>query len=153
MDDNILRMYIDEVFGYYDQDRSGTLDKRELVNFFNQLFQSFHDPRRVDQNTINQMLTACDMNRDGQISKPELFTLFKRVLTGDTTVYPQAPQYQNYGPQNYGGNQYPYQGGNQYPNQYQNQGNQFGNQFNQPYNGPQQGYQGYNNPYLGPKYY
>jgi Ca2+-binding EF-hand superfamily protein len=70
MDDNILRMYIDEVFSAYDSDRSGSLDKRELVGFFNRLFQSFNDPRRIDQNTINQILTQSDMNHDGQISKP-----------------------------------------------------------------------------------
>lgn len=70
MDDNILRMYIDEVFGMYDQDRSGYLDKRELVGFFNQLFASFNDPRRVDQNSINMLLNSCDMNHDGQVNKP-----------------------------------------------------------------------------------
>ena len=70
MDDNILRMYIDEVFALYDKDKSGSLDKRQLVGFFNQLFMSFNDPRRIDQNTINQILTQNDMNHDGQISKP-----------------------------------------------------------------------------------
>jgi hypothetical protein len=125
------------VFGYYDKDRSGTLDKRELVGFFNQLFQSFNDPRRVDQNTINQMLSACDMNRDGQVNKVELFTLFKRVLMGDSSMYPNQPQQQY----QYGGNQYPqYQGGNQ------NQYNQGGNPYQQ-YPGNNQGhqYQGMNN--------
>lgn len=35
IDDNILRMYIDEVFMVYDKDRSNTLDPRELAGFFN----------------------------------------------------------------------------------------------------------------------
>ena len=70
MDDNILKMYIDEVFAVYDKDRSGKLDKNQLVNFFNGLFASMNDPRRVDQNVINQLLGSNDMNKDGQISKP-----------------------------------------------------------------------------------
>lgn len=182
MDDSILRMYIDEVFSYYDHDRSGTLDKRELVGFFNQLFQSFNDPRRVDQNTVNQMLAACDMNRDGQVSKPELFTVFKRVLMGDSSVYPTSPQQQygqhgqyGQGPnayqQNQGGNQYQPNQGNQYQqyqggsNNPQNQGNmgnqlgyQMGNQYSQPsnaqYGNQQYAYQGTKNLYQqpGPRY-
>ena len=95
------------------------------------------------------MLTACDMNRDGQISKPELFTLFKRVLMGDSSVYPTMPQQQNYGQYGQGGNQYPpnqggnkYQGGNNNLNPYQqNQGNM----------GNQPGYQ--NNNQQGPRYH
>lgn len=123
MDDYTMKLYIDEVFTHYDKDRSGSLDKSELVGFFNQLFQSFNDPRRVDQNTVNKMMTACDMNHDGQVNKIELFTLFKRVLMGDNTMYPNAPQ-QQYGQ---GGNQYPpYQGGG-----YQNQPYQGGNPYQQ----------------------
>ncbi len=77
------------------------------------------------------------MNRDGQVNKVELFTLFKRVLMGDSSMYPNQPQQQY----QYGGNQYPqYQGGNQ------NQYNQGGNPYQQ-YPGNNQGhqYQGMNN--------
>ncbi len=115
------------------------------MGFFNQLFVSFNDPRRVDQNAINQLLINCDMNRDGQVTKPELFVLFKKVLTGDTSAYNNLPQQQqNYGGNMYGQNQY---NPNQYPgnNQYQNQGN---NQYQNPYQGGNQfpGNNQYGNP-------
>ena len=42
LDDNILRMFIDEVFQVYDYDRSGELDVNELHTFFNQLFISLN---------------------------------------------------------------------------------------------------------------
>ena len=119
------------------------------------------------------MLTACDMNHDGQVNKMELFTLFKRVLMGDNTMLPSQQQYGGNQYQQYqGGNQNPYnQGGNPYQQQYpgnnqpqqyqgmnnypqnmqnpQNMGNQFGygNQYNQPnpYVNPPNKY-GYNGP-------
>lgn len=35
LDDAVLRAYIDEVFQVYDTSKNGTLDTRELHNFFN----------------------------------------------------------------------------------------------------------------------
>ena len=46
LDDNILRMFIDEVFEVFDYDRSGTLEFKEVHNFFNQLYASLNEPRR-----------------------------------------------------------------------------------------------------------
>jgi len=40
------------------------------VGFFNELFSSLNDPRRVDQNVINQLLGPNDVDHNGQISKP-----------------------------------------------------------------------------------
>lgn len=47
--DNELRNIIDQVFVNYDRDGSGTLDTREIVNFFNEVFQRAGDPTRIDQ--------------------------------------------------------------------------------------------------------
>jgi Ca2+-binding EF-hand superfamily protein len=49
MDDNILKMYIDEVFTVYDNDKNGTLEIRELHIFFNELYRSLNEPRRFTQ--------------------------------------------------------------------------------------------------------
>jgi hypothetical protein len=116
------------------------------VGFFNRLFTSFNDPRRVDQTSVNQLMTSCDINHDGQVNKLELFTLFKKVLMGDTSAYNNLPKQQ----QNFGGNMYGQNQNN--PNQYQG-----GNQFQNPYQGGNQNqggnsYQGVN-PYQGGNQY
>lgn len=46
MDDITLRKYIDEVWGVYDVNRTGTLEPAELHWFFNDLFQRIGDHRR-----------------------------------------------------------------------------------------------------------
>ena len=38
--DQMLKSYIDQVFDKYDADKSGTLDQKEMTNFFNDLFKS-----------------------------------------------------------------------------------------------------------------
>ena len=42
LDDNILRMFIDEVFQVYDSDKNGYLDVNELHTFLNQLYMSLN---------------------------------------------------------------------------------------------------------------
>ena len=49
LDDSILRMYIDEVFEVFDYDRNGTLEFKEVHNFFNQLYASLNEPRRFTE--------------------------------------------------------------------------------------------------------
>ena len=40
--DQMLKSYIDQVFDKYDADKSGTLDQKEMTNFFNELFKSLN---------------------------------------------------------------------------------------------------------------
>lgn len=149
LDDNILRMYIDEAFEVFDINRSGTLDRKELHTFFNQLYASLNEKRNLTETDIANLIQSCDINHDNQLTKPEIFMLFKKLMANP---YPS--------PNQFGGNQYNQFGGNQYgqnqynPNQYNpNQNpyqppnippNQFGqNQYGQPQNPGQYGF----NPY------
>lgn len=150
MDDGILKMFIDEVFAVYDKDKSGTLEEGELHTFFNQLFASFNDPRRFDKAGIAQIMQSIDMNRNGRITKPELFTLFKTIWDAPPAVntgnYNNNNSNQNvqYGQQQYGQqyqqqyqqppakyNQQGWGNNQQQANQQNNQGNQYGG--NNPY--------------------
>lgn len=119
MDDDILRMYIDEVFQVYDYDRSGTLEFKEVHNFFNQLYASLNEPRRFNEAEMRQLFTTIDIQNDGKITKPELFILFKSIW--DTPVQPQ--QHNQYGQNPYGQNPYGQQQqyGQQYGQQQQGQ--------------------------------
>jgi len=49
MDDEILRMYVDEIYAVYDNDYNGYLDMRELHVFVNRLYADLNDPRRFTQ--------------------------------------------------------------------------------------------------------
>lgn len=54
--DSQLQAYIDQIFGVYDRDRSGTLNSNELAQFFNDLFQRMGNSRRVNQFEAEQAL-------------------------------------------------------------------------------------------------
>ena len=68
LDDNILRMFIDEVFDQYDYDRSGSLDVNELHTFFNQLFIQLNDPRRFTAQQTRELVAQIDLEKNGVIS-------------------------------------------------------------------------------------
>lgn len=67
IDDNFLKMYIDEIFQVYDTDRSEFLDPDQLTVFFNELYGALHEPRRFTDSEIMQILNANDLNNDGKI--------------------------------------------------------------------------------------
>jgi len=48
MNDNLLRRYVDEIFAYYDKDRSGNLDPFELAQFFNEVFKQIGEDSVVN---------------------------------------------------------------------------------------------------------
>ena len=144
MDDDILRMYIDEVFQVYDYDRSGTLEFKEVHNFFNQLYASLNEPRRFNEAEMKHLFTTIDIQSDGKITKPELFILFKSIWDAP----PQPQQSNQYGQNPYGQNQYGQQ--QQYGQQYGQQ-QQYGQPqyFQQPPPNGQQQY-GQQPPYKQP---
>ena len=69
MNDEILKMYVDEIFLVYDKDRSGFLDASELAGFFNDIFAMFNDPRRMNQAQAEATLRGIDQNYDGRADK------------------------------------------------------------------------------------
>jgi hypothetical protein len=38
--------------------------------------------RSVSAQEVNQFISAVDKNNDGKVAKPELFEIFKRVISG-----------------------------------------------------------------------
>lgn len=49
VDDNTLRMYVDQIFNEFDRDRSGTLEVHELGAFFTKVFALTGHPRQITQ--------------------------------------------------------------------------------------------------------
>ena len=121
MDDEILRLYVDEIFSVYDHDKSQTLDVKEIATFLNDIFSKMNDPRRFNQQQASDILRSIDANSDGKASKMELFLMIKKILST-----PTQPNQQMYGQQ--GPNQQ--QNWQQGPNYGQQPNNQWGQQPN-----------------------
>ena len=87
-----------------------------------------NEPRRFTAQETREYMKTFDLQKNGVITKPELFMLFKRLTSGG----PQPPQYggQQYGQQQYGGQQYGQQqyGGQQYGQPQQQYQAQYGQQ-------------------------
>ena len=151
MDDAIIKMYIDEVFQVYDFDRNGTLDLREVHNFFNELYASLNESRRFSEQDMRMLFSTIDIQQDGKITKPELFILFKRIWENPGLTPFQIAALHNTGQQlmNPGGMP-PYMGQQQPQQQPQQQyGQQFGQYGQQPHGQQQQYNQQYEQPQNG----
>ena len=101
MDDEILRLYVDEIFSVYDKDHSQSLDLNEITLFLNDVFSKMNDPRRFNQQQALQTLKSIDVNNDGKASKMEMFLVIKRILSQPNQPNSGQQQGWNQG-QNYG---------------------------------------------------
>lgn len=75
-----LRQFIDEVFMRYDYNRSGNLNLPELHIFLNELFALTGVKKLFSYEEAYGALASMDANRDGQISKFELFNLYRFMM-------------------------------------------------------------------------
>ena len=82
--DDQLRQAIDAIFTKYDVDKSGTLEGNEIFCLINDAFKSLGRSREVKQEEVNQFIKAIDKNGDQKISKPELFEILKKLISGAT---------------------------------------------------------------------
>ena len=80
--DEDLRNAVNAVFDAYDTDKSGTLEANEVRNLINDALKHMGQNRQVTEAECNQFIQAVDKNSDGKIAKPELFEIFKRVISG-----------------------------------------------------------------------
>ncbi len=78
--DQQIRDAVDAVFGQFDKDNSNSLDSKEVFNLINAAFSKMSVNRQVSQDEVNNFVKAVDTSGDGQIQKPELFEIFKKVL-------------------------------------------------------------------------
>lgn len=80
--DDDLRNAVNAVFDAYDADKSGTLEANEITNLINDALKHMGQNRQVTQNEVQQFIQAVDKNSDGKVAKPELFEIFKKVISG-----------------------------------------------------------------------
>ena len=79
--DQQIRQAVDAVFDKFDTDKNGSLDKNETMNLINAALGQMNAGRQVSQQEVDQFMSAVDSSKDGKIQKPELFEIFKKVLT------------------------------------------------------------------------
>lgn len=76
-----MKKAVDSVFQIYDKDNNGSLSRDELKPLIKAVFdqikskKSEHEIDKIVEGTLN----ATDTNKDGNITKPELFEIFKRI--------------------------------------------------------------------------
>lgn len=80
--DEDLKTAVNAVFDAYDKDRSGTLEAPEVTLLINDALKHMGQNRKVTEAEVNQFINAVDKNSDGKIAKPELFEIFKKVISG-----------------------------------------------------------------------
>jgi Ca2+-binding EF-hand superfamily protein len=69
LSDQQLQGYIEQVFGNFDRDRTGSLNTQELAQFFNEVFRSAGINRQISQQEAMAAMQGIDRNRDGQANK------------------------------------------------------------------------------------
>jgi hypothetical protein len=77
--DQILRNNIDQIFSKYDRDGTGYLEPTEFQAFFGELCNLLGRPPVNDYNQFVTIAKSIDADKDGRISKPEIFTVFKQA--------------------------------------------------------------------------
>jgi Ca2+-binding EF-hand superfamily protein len=80
--DDDLRNAVNAVFDAYDKDKSGTLEVNEVRLLINDALKHMGQNREVTKAEVEQFVAAVDKNSDGKIAKPELFEIFKKVISG-----------------------------------------------------------------------
>lgn len=75
-----LKSAVDAVFDQYDKDKNGTLDKAEVSALINDALKHMKSNRSATNDEIEQLFNAVDSSKDGKVSKPELYEIFKKVV-------------------------------------------------------------------------
>ena len=79
--DEDLKSAVNAVFDAYDTDKSGTLEANEVKNLINDAIKHMGQKREVSTQEVQQFIAAVDKNSDGKVAKPELFEIFKKVMS------------------------------------------------------------------------
>lgn len=79
--DEQIKQAVDAVFATYDTDKNNSLDATEVGNLINAALKHMIAGRQVTNDEINKFMKAADKSGDGKIQKPELYEIFKKVLS------------------------------------------------------------------------
>jgi hypothetical protein len=93
MHDNMLINNIRQVYMRYDFNRNGQLEGNEFFYAYRDLCLMMGVAPPQSYQDVWQAAMACDQNRDGRISPPEMFMLFKRIQGINAGMMAMQPNY------------------------------------------------------------
>ena len=82
---------IDQIWGRYDKDGSGELDKLETLNFLNE-FLAMKGKQNCTIDQFNIFFKKFDVNGDGMIEKSEMARFVRQYIQGQAAVTLGADQ-------------------------------------------------------------
>lgn len=75
MDKKEINSIVEEIWRFYDKDKNGTLEGKELTKFFEDIFKISRDS--IFMKDTKKIIEMIDLNSDGRLSKEEL----KKILS------------------------------------------------------------------------
>ena len=70
--------YMRSIFDFFDHDKSGYLDKKEMITVFSESFDNYGAP--VDPRDIDRLFAKVDINKSGRITFDEFCVLLLNKL-------------------------------------------------------------------------
>ncbi len=77
--DDKFEKAVNAIFDKYDKDKSGFLDKAEVVQVINAALAQMEGGRKASAAEVEDLVRKSDTNQDQKISREELLVLFKKV--------------------------------------------------------------------------
>ena len=79
-DEKELRRMLDETFKFMDKDKNGQLDINETTDFVVYMIEVMKVPMDFDSDLIKEFMGKFDVDKDGTISKEELYPALKLLI-------------------------------------------------------------------------
>lgn len=78
--DRVINQVVDKIWGDFDKDNSGHLDREECRAFLSTVLADLPPPNSYDESKFDQTYTAIDKNDNGLIEKNEMAYFIKCLL-------------------------------------------------------------------------
>ena len=78
--DRIYRDAVEKIWGQFDKDNSGQLDRAETKNFLSTVMANIPPPNNYDESKFDETFDAMDKNRNGKVEKNEMVMFIKSIM-------------------------------------------------------------------------
>ena len=78
--DRIYKDAVEKIWGQFDVDKSGQLDRVETKNFLSTVMENIPPPNHYDDSKFDETFDAMDKNRNGKVEKSEMVMFIKSIM-------------------------------------------------------------------------
>ena len=78
--DRIYKQAVDSIWGQFDKDNSGALDKAETKKFLQRVLENIPPPNHFDESKFDDTFHAMDKNGNGLVEKNEMVMFIKSIM-------------------------------------------------------------------------